>query len=251
MTQALARTLGDDCMTGCRIDEIHATDQGYQVVYSDREGAVGSAYCRRLVLGTAASEAARLLGPVVPDAAEQLMTIESVPMLVLNLGFRRADIGHPLKGFGFLVPRNEPEYPLMGILWANSIFPHHAPPDHCLIRVFIGGSRDPNAIERSDDELLASAMDASRGLLSISGDPVLTDICRWPAAIPQYGLGYLDKIARLNAVVAAQPNLYLIGNYMEGVSLNDCVRCATRAANELIRTTEPMYASSSRALAAS
>ena len=186
-----------------------------------------------------------------PSASTILGAIESAPMIVLNLGFRQADIGHPLQGFGFLVPHDEPEFPLLGILWADSIFPHHAPPDHRLIRVFIGGSRTPDAAERTDDELLATAMDASRDLLQLSGDPVLVDICRWPAAIPQYGLGYREMIDRLKAVIATHPNLHLIGNYFEGVSLNDCVRCATRAANEIIQRASKDVETHAPAMAAS
>ena len=103
------------------------------------------------------------------------------------------------------------------------------------MRVFIGGSRTPDAHELSDDELLARADDGLRDLLRVSGDPVLVDICRWPVAIPQYHVGHLDKMKRLEAVIAGQPNLDLVGNYLEGVSLNDCVRCATNMADEIIR----------------
>ena len=70
--------------------------------------------------------------------------------------------------------------------------------------------------------------------MQVRGDPVLTDICRWPVAIPQYHVGHLDKIERLKALIAGQSDLDLIGNYLEGVSLNDCVRCATNAADEII-----------------
>lgn len=233
LTAALARPLGSDRVSGCRIEEIHETNGGYELV----DTASRSWHCRRLVLAPSANVAAELLASIVPEASDILRSIQSAPMVVLNLGFRQADIGHPLKGFGFLVPHDETDYPVLGILWADSIFPHHAPPDHRLIRVFIGGSRTPDAAGRSDEELLSTAIDASRDLLQLSGDPVLVDICRWPAAIPQYGLGYRDTIDRLKTMIASRPNLYLIGNYLEGISLNDCVRCATNAANEIIRTT--------------
>ena len=247
LTAALGRPLGPNRISGTRIDEIHSTPEGYELVDSMSR----SWHCRRLVLAPSAEVAARLLAPVEPKASTILGAIESAPMVVLNLGFRQADIGHPLRGFGFLVPHDEPEFPLLGILWADSIFPHHAPPDHRLIRVFIGGSRTPDAAERIDDELLATAMDASRDLLQLSGDPVLVDICRWPAAIPQYGLGYREMIDRLKAIVATHPNLHLIGNYFEGVSLNDCVRCATRAANEIIHTTGNVVEAPAPVMAAS
>ncbi len=188
-----------------------------------------------------AVEAGRLLGRLVgphggpyPEMAVITASIQSASLVVLNVGFRRSDIGHPLQGFGFLVPQNEPEFPLMGVLWADSIFPHHAPPDHRLIRVFIGGARDPDAVSRSDDDLLETAMNSLRGLLQLSGDPVLVDVCRYPAAIPQYHVGHAEKIARLRTVVATKPGLHLVGNYLDGVSLNDCVRTAKLLDEQLL-----------------
>jgi oxygen-dependent protoporphyrinogen oxidase len=226
-------------MCDCRVDEVRSTDDGYQITCSKGDGASVSLRSHRLVLASSAGDTARALAPVVPEAAEILRTIESASMVVLNLGFKRDHIAHPLEGFGFLVPHDEPDYPLLGILWADSIFPHHAPPDHRLIRVFIGGGRDPGAAERSEDELLATAMDASRNLLGLSGDPVLIDICPYKAAIPQYGLGYLEKMERLHAALAKHPRLHLVGNYLEGVSLNDCVRCGTRMAEEIAAADRP------------
>jgi oxygen-dependent protoporphyrinogen oxidase len=238
LTQALGRSLGSGHVSDCRVQEIRSADAGYEVVCRKGDGTSLSLRCRRLVLAPSADETARLLEALMPDAAKILRTIESAPMVVLNLGFKKADVGHPLEGFGFLAPHDETGYPLLGILWADSIFPHHAPPDHRLIRVFIGGSRDPDAAGRSDDELLTISLDASRDLLHLSGEPVLVDVCRYPEAIPQYGLRYMDKIERLRTLIASRPNLHLVGNYLEGVSLNDCIRCATNTAEKIIRTAD-------------
>ena len=170
---------------------------------------------------------------------------------MVNLGFKREDVKHPLDGFGFLVPQSEPDFPLLGVLWANSIFPHHAPPDHCLLRVFVGGNRTPDAAALSNDELVSRAMSGMGELLQVRGDPVLIDICRWPAAIPQYHVGHMERMDRLRAVIAGPGNLDVIGNYLEGVSLNDCVRCATNVADKIIGELMAEDRSRSPALAAS
>ncbi len=201
----------------------------------DKSGTTLTLLSRHVVLALSAAGAGRLLQPMLPQAGDILGSIESASMVVLNLGFRREDIGHPLDGFGFLVPHDEPNFPLMGVLWADSVFPHHAPEGQRLLRVFIGGSRDPTAAARSDNELLNTAMDGLRGLLHVTGEPSVIEVCRHKAAIPQYHQGHTEKIARVRACVERVPGMHLVGNYLEGVSLNDCVRLAVRVAGEVSR----------------
>jgi len=245
--ESLARRLGGDLQVNASVRAIRPTGDGYDIecesatgeasLSSEQsDGAPRTLKCRHLVIASPAAETGRLLVPLAPQAAAELGAIESASLAVLNLGFRSRDVGHPLDGFGFLVPHDERDFPLMGVLWADSVFPHHAPPDHRLVRVFVGGPRDPQAVDRSDDELVATALGALRGVLRLGGDPVLTDVSRYSGAIPQYHVGHMERIARVRRAVAARPGLHLVGNYLEGVSLNDCVRLATRVAGELIRT---------------
>jgi oxygen-dependent protoporphyrinogen oxidase len=102
------------------------------------------------------------------------------------------------------------------------------------LRVFVGGTRSPQATSWSDEELVNTSLNALRELLQISGEPTLIDICRYPAAIPQFYLGHVEKIARLRETVSAIPGLHLAGNYLDGVSINDCVRLAKTVASDVI-----------------
>ena len=251
LTAALGAPLGPNRVTGCRAEEIRAADFGYQIDCETVDDGPRAFRTRHLVLAPSVHEAGRLLAPIVPEAANILAPIISAPMVVVNLGFKREDVRHPLNGFGFVVPQSEPDFPLLGVLWADSIFPHHAPSDRRLLRVFVGGSRTPEAADLSDNELVSRAMSGMGDLLQIRGDPVLVDICRWPAAIPQYHVGHLARIARLRAVIEGPRNLHLIGNYLEGVSLNDCVRCATNVADKIIGEFMAEERSRSPALSAS
>ena len=241
LTTALGRRLAPNLVCNCGVEQIRHRTGVYELTCRMSDGRACTFRCRRLVVGTPVTEAAQLLRGMLPKAADILTSIESASLVVLSLGYRRADIGHPLTGYGFLVPQNEQDFPLLGVLWADSIFPQHAPPDHRLIRVFIGGARDPGAVNLSDAELLATATNALRDLLRLSGEPVLADVCRYRAAIPQYHLGHVQKIQRLYDVIgqqsglpAGQAGLYLIGNFQAGVSLNDCVRLAAETADRLI-----------------
>lgn len=236
LTHRIGEKLGGDCITGASVRSLDRGATGFTIVY-DRNAEAHTIHARRVVLAVPVQEAARLLESLLPQAAQQLSPIESASLAVLNLAYRHGDVGHALRGFGFLVPRNEPAFPLMGVLWADSIFPHHAPDDQRLFRVFIGGARDPDALKLSNDDLIERAQRGLRDVLSIHGDPTLVDVVRYQAAIPQYHLGHRERIAGFRNELRKQPGLFVAGNYLEGVSLNDCVRvgaqCAARVQSDL------------------
>ena len=237
LARAIADTLGNKLVTGCRVETIRRDNGVYILPYQNSDGKTHEHRCRRLVMAAPVDEAGRLLSDMVTEASQTMSGIESTSLTIINLAFRRADVGHPLNGFGFLVPHNEPEFPLMGVLWADSAFPHHAPADQRLLRVFIGGTRSPRATSWSDGELVSTALDALRELLQINGEPTLIDVCRYPAALPQFYTGHVEKITRLREKVATVPGLYLAGNYLDGVSINDCVRLAKTVAHDVITAT--------------
>jgi oxygen-dependent protoporphyrinogen oxidase len=79
-----------------------------------------------------------------------------------------------------------------------------------------------------------TALDALRELLQIKGPPTLVDVSPYPRAIPQYHLGHGQRTARLREHVAGVPGLHLAGNYLDGVSINDCVRLGKQVAHEII-----------------
>jgi len=238
MMDALAEPLGDGLITNAKTTALRHENGAYAVDY-DGPGGTETTRARRVVLSPPVQEASRLVAPLVPEAAEEMDAVESASLVVLNLGFRSADVGHPMRGYGFLVPHTETAFPLLGVLWADSIFPHHAPEGHRLMRVFVGGARQPELVGRSNDELLALSMENLRSLLQITGDPVLVDVCRYERAIPQYQRGHLERCERIRSAIATRPGLHLAGNYMGGVSLNDCVRSATTVAESMLQGGSP------------
>ena len=71
------------------------------------------------------------------------------------LAFRRDAIADPLNGSGFVVPRVE-RTGILAASWLSSKWPGRAPDDRVLMRTFIGGARDPEGLERDDNELVAT-----------------------------------------------------------------------------------------------
>lgn len=215
------------------IDPPDDSETHWRVRFVDESGAQQTATAPHVVLGTSLDAARDLIHPLLPDAAEILANIESSSLVVLNMAFRKSDIAHPLDGFGFLVPHNEPDFPLMGVLFADSAFPHHAPDGMRLLRVFMGGSRTPEILARDTDELNQTARDALRDVLGVSAAPAFVDACPWPDALPQFYRGHAGRIARLREIAGRLPGLHLAGNYLDGVSINDCVKLGKQVGLEV------------------
>ena len=60
-----------------------------------------------------------------------------------------------------------------------------------------------------------------RQALGVRGEPVFRQVVRWPQAIPQYHVGHLERVARIEAAVGRHPGLFVAGNALHGVAMND------------------------------
>lgn len=150
----------------------------------------------------------------------------------LSLGFRRADVAHPLDGFGMLVPSAERRHTL-GVLFSSTLFEGRAPDGHVLLTCFTGGTRHPALGTAPVSQLLPLVLPELRQLLGVTGDPVFVEQHVWPRAIPQYEVGHDAASLAAFAIEAAMPGLVVDGQFRRGVSVGDCVAAgagiATRA----------------------
>ena len=192
-----------------------------------------SCSCRHLVLAVPAPVAADLLQSVDHELAEELATIPHAGVAVACLGFRREQIEHPLNAFGLVVPDIE-QRPIVAISFASNKFPGRAPAGHVLLRIFLGGALRPACLQQPDDQLLGTALEQARQILRISGDPDLARLIRWPATTPQYHVGHLERVQRIETRVEDLPGLRLAGNAYRGLGVPQCIESGRRAAIELL-----------------
>jgi oxygen-dependent protoporphyrinogen oxidase len=185
-----------------------------------------------LLLAVPAHAAARLLESTASDLAAELAAISYASCAVISLGFARRQIGHALDGFGFVVPQREGRR-IIAASFASLKYPGRAPSDCVLIRTFIGGALQPELLQLPDTDLIDIAIEELSELLSITGEPLVTDVARWPHSMPQYHVGHLDRARRIEQLVARLPNLALAGNAYHGVGIPQCVASGQAAAEHI------------------
>jgi oxygen-dependent protoporphyrinogen oxidase len=187
----------------------------------------------RVVVATESHAAARLLRYVDPQLAALLGEIVYVSSATVSLGYRRADVPHPLDGFGFVVPRTEGRALLAGT-FSSVKYPGRAPEGFVLLRAFVGGAQGGSALEDGDEEIAARARRELADALGVVAEPVLTRVHRHPASMPQYRLGHLDRIETIEHRLQRLPGLTLAGSAYRGVGIADCVHSGETAAENIL-----------------
>jgi oxygen-dependent protoporphyrinogen oxidase len=185
-----------------------------------------------VVLATSAYSAAELLSASCGRVAELLAGIAYAPLAVIAMAFDQQQVGRPLDGFGFLVPRRE-GLAILGTVWNSALFPHRAPPGKVLITSFIGGATDLGVTSLSEGQLLDIAVRENSRLLEISGPPLHSAVFRYACALPQYSLGHAERLSNLAGELDRVPGLFLTGNYWAGPSIGDCLEHAFATAERV------------------
>jgi len=238
LVRALAEKLGAYLSLEAEVISIRPLDPGrepktprFRVGLHTPSGAE-SLETERLVLAVPTDRAGKLLAPLGRAFESQLRTVDYSGVAVVSLGYRKEDVGHPLDGFGFLVPRSS-GLTVLGTVWNSSLFPGRAPGHHVLLTSFVGGATNPDATKQPADQLVALVHREIKPLMQLREGPVFSNVSVWPRALPQYNLGHTARMAAINNCRADFPGLYLTGNYLNGPAIGACVEQALKVADEI------------------
>jgi oxygen-dependent protoporphyrinogen oxidase len=193
----------------------------------------GSLEFDRVIVATPSYEAARLLAPVDCELAAELGRIEHSGTAIVSLGYDRREVAHSLRGMGVVVPAIE-RSPILACSFSSQKYPHRAPEGKVLLRVFVGGARQPELAEMPDGQLRTLVLAHLEPLLGIRGRPEYCDVAHWPRTMPQYHVGHRQLVARIEARLDRLPGLQLAGNAYHGVGLPDCIHSGELAAQRLL-----------------
>lgn len=162
-----------------------------------------------------------LPAPILGSFLRPLSAFLDIPhasLVTVNLGFQ--DNVLKQKGFGYLIPESEKES-ILGMTWDSHIFKRS---NGTQLTVMIGGSRCPQASKYTKKQLTTIATDALKRHLGITAKPTFIHTETHLNAIPQYLIGHSKKIGQMQQLIAKEyPSLYVTGNYLAGIGVNDCI----------------------------
>lgn len=224
----LLKELAGRAHFGLRAEAIEPLASGFRLRLREGDRAI-ALRALSVVVALPAYAAARVLAPLLPETGAALAGIGHPPLAVVALGYRVADIAHPLDGLGMLMPRIENRN-VLGMLFSSTLFAGRAPEGHVLLTAYVGGARQPHLALLPRKELETLVRDEARALLGARGTPVFSSVRYWRQGLPQPDLGHAERIASLRQMEQEWPGLFVTGNYVAGVSTANCIDAALATA---------------------
>ena len=207
-----------------RQDDAWTVSAGYQ---SDQFDAV--------IIATPAHAAADVLQSADENLARDLGEIKYSSSVTVTLGYDEEVRRLLPPGFGFLVPRSE-GHRMLAATFVHNKFPHRAPENRALVRCFLGGARDEEILQTSEEEILEIVRGELRQIVGIAlhAEPLFARVYKWKSSMAQYSVGHLERLQRIEALRQKLPGLALAGNGYNGIGVPDCVRSGAEAAGKIL-----------------
>jgi len=196
-----------------------------------------------VIVAVPAPEASVLLAAHAPVAAGMLSAIQYASVGVVTLSVPEGSIPGPLRGTGFLVPRTSvlegrPSL-VTGVTYLDQKWPHLARPGDHLIRASVGRFGDARHTDLDDDELVASVLGELAVLLDLHVRPTHTLVTRWDDAFPQYEVGHLIRVGRIDKAMAELGTVAVAGAALRGVGIPACIASGRAAGRRILGALHP------------
>ena len=235
MVRALVAALpSHSILTGVRVNSIEPTgDRRYQLQVAGGARMTADA----VLLATPPRITAPIVRGLDPALAGACARIPSVSPVTVALAYPKRLVRHPLLGTGMVVPRCE-GLSISALTWVSSKWEGRAPEDHVLLRAYLGGARDPGAIDLSSDAIVARAHRDVARLLGVAGEPVLSRVYRWPHASPQQEVGHRGLMAMIDLRLTAHAGLFISAAGFRDTGIAGCVADGRRQAQAAAAVTQ-------------
>ncbi|KAF1919270.1 hypothetical protein BDU57DRAFT_440344 [Ampelomyces quisqualis] len=162
-----------------------------------------------------------------------------VTVQTVNLYYSTPNL-HPYQGFGYLIPQSVPfeQNPerALGVIFDSSATSGQDSVDGTKLTVMLGGHWwDGWANYPDEEEALDMAKSVLARHLNISAEPTASHVHLSRDCIPQYTLGYQDRLTSYHEQISQdfKGRLRLVGNQVNGVGVNDVIQGSWNLARDL------------------
>ena len=229
LTGALAQTLltsGADVRIGTAATVVHPAAGGGVTV--------GAGYGRELhadacIIATPARPAARLLAASAPVVAAELARVSYSSTVVVALAYPADELRGLPRGTGYLTAGGQGRL-VRACTWSSAKWSHLAG-ELALVKAFIGRSGEPPPA-LTDGELARLVHAEVARDLNLPDRPVHTHVERFASAIPQYTVGHLSRVARIEETLPER--VQVAGAAYRGAGIPACVRSGQVAADRVL-----------------
>lgn len=226
LTDALVSEIGSEHVRlGTPVTSVMADRRRY-VVRTDGAEIPADA----IVFATPAFGTEDLVSVLAPQAVPDLADIPYVSTAVVLLVYPEGTGERLPESSGFVSPRGRlaiTAATLVSRKWPDPSFGTRA-----VVRCFIGAWGMEESLALPDEELIERVDDQVAEIFDLSTRPDAAEVVRWPRSMPQYEVGHLERVARVEA--ALPRGTFVVGQAYRGVGIPDCVRQANDTAERVL-----------------
>jgi len=231
ITSVLAEKLKEEIKFGVAITDISRKNGRYLIRGNkDQEWEASS-----IVFACPPNESSELIKNNLPETAELFKKIPMSPVVTIHWKVKDENNELP-DGFGFLMPRNS-GLRVLGTLFPSKLFNGRIGKKSQLFASFYGGMTDPDLLELSDKEIVKILLDEHKKIFKkdLSSAKILK-IIRYENAIPQLTPSHPGIIKKIkDDMKEKMPGVYIAGNYLTGVGIENAVESGYSAANLVLK----------------
>src|SRR5271167_1288861 len=111
-----------------------------------------------VIIATPGQAASFVLEAADANLSHELSEIKYSSSVTVTLGYDEKVRRTLPPGFGFLVPRSE-GHRMLAATFVHNKFPHRAPENRAIVRCFLGGARDEEILQSSEEKILQIVRD--------------------------------------------------------------------------------------------
>ncbi len=212
------------------VDSIETEDRGFSILTDRTRGQPIRADA--VILAIPAYESARALQDLSRDGSGELADIAYGSTAVVFLAYPEGTASRLPRGTGFVVPQGQRT--ITACTWVSRKWPRDEFGSRAVLRCFVGRAGADEALRLSDEELIDVVSKEMEAATPMGAEPSASRVVRWDRSMPQYEVGHLERVARIEEALAKVPGVFLTGSAYRGVGIADCIRQGKEAAGRAV-----------------